>query len=91
MALRRGFKAEAERLATDIWSAMGLSPGDCMDAAELARHVGCAVHRADELVDIAKLKRLTRIQNDAFFACTFKLPGRHGDRLQPVDARPGVI
>ena len=84
MALRRGFKAEAERLATDIWSAMGLAPGDCMDAPELARHVGCVVHPADELVDVANLKKLKRIQDDAFFACTFKLPDGHAIVFNPL-------
>ena len=84
MALRRGFKAEAERLATDIWSTMGLSPGDCMAAPELAKHVGCTVHPADELVDIAKLRHLKRIQDDAFFACTFKLPERHAIVFNPL-------
>lgn len=74
MPLRRGFKAEAERLAKDIWSAMGLSPNDRMDAVKLAKHVGCMVRPADALVDIAKLKELYQIQDDAFFACTFALP-----------------
>ena len=75
MPLRRGFKAEAERLARDVWSAMGLAPNDPVDAIKLARHMGCRVRPADALVDIAKLERLYRIQKDAFFACTFKLPG----------------
>lgn len=75
MALRRGFKAEAERLAKDIWNAMHLKPGDCMNAVELAMHVGCVVRSAGALVDVARLKELKRIQDDAFFACTFKLAG----------------
>lgn len=75
MPLRRGFKAEAERLARDIWSDMGLTPNDRMEAVKLAEHVGCIVRPADALVDLAKLKALHRIQDDAFFACTFKLPG----------------
>ena len=62
MALRRGFKAEAERLANDIWSAMHLKPSDCMDAVDLARHAGCIVRSAGTLVDIARLKELKRIQ-----------------------------
>ncbi len=74
MALRRGFKAEAERLAKDIWGAMRLTPNDSMDAVNLAEHLGCTVRPADELVDREKLEKLYRIQNDAFFACTFKLP-----------------
>ena len=84
MALQRGFKAEAERLATDIWSEMGLSPVDRMDASALARHVGCVVHPADELVDVAKLEHLKRVQDDAFFACTFRLPGGHAIVFNPL-------
>ena len=59
----------------DIWGAMHLAPGDSMSALNLARHVGCVVRAADEVVDLAKLKRLKHIQHDAFFACTFKIPG----------------
>lgn len=85
MALRRGFKAEAERLANDIWTAMGLGPSDRMDAVKLAEHVGCVVRAADSLVDRAKLKALRQIQDDAFFACTFKLPGeRHAIVFNPL-------
>ena len=85
MALRRGFKAEAERLAKDIWSAMGLSPGESMDAEDLAKHVGCIVRSADTLVDAAKLAELRQIQNDAFFACTFELPsGRYAIVFNPT-------
>ena len=75
MALRRGFKAEAERLAKDIWGEMGLTPSDRMDAVKLAEHTGCIVRPADALVDIRKLEELHRIQDDAFFACTFEVPG----------------
>ena len=75
MSLRRGFKAEAERLAKDIWSAMSLTPNDSMDAVTLAKHMGCIVRPADALVNAAKLEELNRIQDDAFFACTFELPG----------------
>lgn len=74
MALRRGFKAEAERLAKDIWSEMNLTPNDRMDAVKLAEHVGCVVRSAGDLVDIGKLEELKRIQDNAFFACTFELP-----------------
>ena len=90
MALRRGFKAEAERLAKDTWNAMHLQPGDGMDAVQLAGHVGCVVRSADTLVDISRLKELNRIQDDAFFACTFKLPSdRYAIVFNPLmpDAR----
>ena len=87
MALRRGFKAEAERLARDIWSAMCLKPSDRMDARKLAKHIGCVVHSAGKLVDIEKLKALRRIQDNAFFACTFELPsGRRAIVYNPLMA-----
>lgn len=62
-------------MARDIWSAMGLEAHDRMDAVALAEHVGCIVRAADTLIDIAKLKELKLIQDNAFFACTFELPG----------------
>ena len=55
---------------------MRLKPSDQMDAVDLARHIGCVVRSADTLVDIEKIKELKRIQDNAFFACTFELPGR---------------
>lgn len=73
MALRRGFKAEAERRANDIWNQMGLDESDRMDAVNLAEHVGCVVRSADSLVDIRRLEELQQIQDNAFFACTFRL------------------
>lgn len=53
---------------------MGLDPADPMDARDLAKHIGCVVRCADELTHVSKLKELRRIQDDAFFACTFELP-----------------
>lgn len=85
MPLRRGFKAESERLARDIWRDMGLMADDRMDAVTLAEHMDCVVRSADTLVDIAKLIELHRIQDDAFFACTFQLPGdRHAIVFSPL-------
>jgi len=76
LALRRGFKAEAERIATETWEAMNLEPGDRMDGVALAKHLGCSVHSASELVDIRDLQRLYDLQKNAFFACTFKFAGK---------------
>ena len=85
MALRRGFKAEAERTAKDVWGEMDLASGDIMTATALAKHIGCVVRAADELVAVEKLQRLRDIQDDAFFACTFKIPGnRHAIVYNPL-------
>ena len=85
MPLRRGFKTEAERRAKDVWTAMRLPHSDPMDAVKLAEHIGCIVRPADALVDIARLEELNRIQDDAFFACTFELPeNRHAIVFNPL-------
>jgi len=67
-----------------------LSRPDRMDAVALAEHVGCVVRSAGEFVHIEKLRALKRLQDNAFFACTFELPDhRHGIVFNPLmsDAR----
>jgi Zn-dependent peptidase ImmA (M78 family) len=75
--MRRGFKAEAERLAEKVRVEMGKRPSDPVDAVELASHVGATVRRADELTSRKKLETLEKIQPGAFSACTFTIGGRH--------------
>lgn len=74
--MQRGFKAEAERLASETRVAMGLRPADPLDAAALARHLGAAVRSADELTSLANLEELEALQEGAFSACTFDLGER---------------
>lgn len=73
--MRRGFKAEAERLAIKVRGEMGLGTTDALDAIALARHLGVAVRRADELTALAKLEALEELQPGAFSACTFQVNG----------------
>lgn len=75
--MRRGFKAEAERLAQHTRSEMGLRPADALNSTELARHVGAEVRCADQLTAIAKLEALEEIQPGAFSACTFTFEDRN--------------
>lgn len=85
MALRRGFKAESERLARDIWREMRLESGSPMDPEKLAEHLGHVVRPAAALVDSAKLKELYELQEDAFYACTFELRnGRYAIVFNPL-------
>jgi Zn-dependent peptidase ImmA (M78 family) len=72
--VRRGFKAEAERLAERTRVDMGLRPHDLLDIRALAKHLNVEVIRADDLVDHARLEELERIQPGAFSAATFHLP-----------------
>lgn len=75
--MRRGFKAEAERLAAKVRGEMGKRPSDPLDAVELARHVGTTVRCADELTSRAKLEKLEEMQPGAFSACTLTVGNRH--------------
>jgi Zn-dependent peptidase ImmA (M78 family) len=76
MTLPRGFRANAERTAAAIRADLSLQPADPLpleDAAE-ARRVG--VVSAGDLVDVARLEELDRIQAFAFSACTLDVAGR---------------
>lgn len=75
--MRRGFKAEAERLAEQVRTEMGKRPSDPLDAMELARHVGADVRPADGLTSLAKLQALEQLQPGAFSACTFTVGDKH--------------
>jgi Zn-dependent peptidase ImmA (M78 family) len=74
--MRRGFKAEAERIATAVRKDMGIRLIDPLDPLDLAKHVGAEVRRADKLTSRAKLQALEELQPGAFSACTFSFDGR---------------
>lgn len=86
--MRRGFKAEAERIADDVRGKMGKKSVDYLDAVDLAEHLGAQIRRADELTPIAKLETLEELQPGAFSACTFTLGDRHVIVYSPL-ASPG--
>ncbi len=75
--MRRGFKAEAERLSENTRDEMGKRPSDRIDALKLARHIGAEVRCADELTSREKLQTLEELQPGAFSACTFTVGDRH--------------
>lgn len=72
--MRRGFKAEAERLAERTRTQMGLRPHDQPNIRQLAKHLSVELIPADHLVERARLEELERIQPRAFSAATFLLP-----------------
>lgn len=72
MALRRGFKAEAERLAEHHRRELKLSAAEAIDPVKLAKKLGVKVLPADRLVARARLRELHEIQPGAFSACTFR-------------------
>jgi len=87
--VRRGFKAEAERLASTIRSEMGLGPAEPVQAIAIAEHLGIDVRPADELIERRRLQELRDLQYDAFSGATFKLPsGRTVVVYNPLNGLP---
>ena len=82
--MRRGFKAEAERLAAQARTEMGLGPYKPMDIKALTGHVGAHLRTADELTSLAKLEELEALQPGAFSACTFDLGTRKAIVVSPL-------
>jgi Zn-dependent peptidase ImmA (M78 family) len=64
--VRRGFKAEAERLAERTRAQLGLHPHDQADIRQLAKHLNVEVIPADHLVERARLEELERTQPGTF-------------------------
>jgi Zn-dependent peptidase ImmA (M78 family) len=76
VTLRRGFKAEAEREAARVRKELGLAPHDRLDPRDLASHLSVSIVDAAELVDVAELEELERLQAFAFSAATFEIEDR---------------
>jgi Zn-dependent peptidase ImmA (M78 family) len=72
--VRRGFKAEAERLADRTRAQLGLQPHSPLAVRDLARRLRVEVYAADELIDRARIEELDAVQPGAFSAATFHLP-----------------
>jgi Zn-dependent peptidase ImmA (M78 family) len=88
--VRRGFKAQAERLAERTRTQLGLRPHEQPDIRQLAEHLNIEVIAADRLVDRTRLEELEQIQAGAFSAATFHLPdGRTIAVYNPCSSDPG--
>jgi Zn-dependent peptidase ImmA (M78 family) len=84
VTLRRGFKAEAEREAARVRKELGLASHDPLDPRELANHLDISVVDAGNLVDIAELEELERLQAFAFSAATFMINDRKIVVINPL-------
>ena len=88
MALRRGFKSEAERIARGVRSEMGLNAAKSVAPEALASLLGIEVRAGDELVPRERFRELERIQPDSFSACTLRpSPERLVVVYNPLSAR----
>ncbi len=70
--MRRGFKSEAERLATGIRERHGCESDDPAPLDVVASELNVEIIPADRLVSRARLEELEALQPDAFSAGTFR-------------------
>lgn len=73
--MRRGFKAEAERLSVRLRSNLNVQPDERLDIDALAAEIGIEVRSADDLVPREKLQQLEDLQPGCFSAATIRLAG----------------
>ncbi len=72
MALRRGFKSEAERIAKRVRVELGMNAGDSVSPEALAELLGIEIRAGDDLVPLKRFVELEETQPGAFFACTLR-------------------
>ena len=73
MALPRGFKTRAERIAEQLRTKAGANLLGPLDLKSVAAGLGVRVVSATDLVTIERLEEIERIQAFAFSACTFDI------------------
>ena len=81
MALRRGFKSEAERIARRVRVELGLGATESATPEMLADLLGIQVRAGDELIPRERFVELERMQPGSFSACT----------IRPSDGRVVVV
>ena len=72
MALRRGFKSEAERIAKRVRAELGMSAAQSVVPEMVAELLGIEVRAGDELIPRERFVELEQIQPGAFSACTLR-------------------
>ena len=70
MALRRGFKSEAERIARRVRTEMGIGAAEPIAPEILAKLLGIEVRAGNELIPRERFTELEDIQPGSFSACT---------------------
>ena len=70
--MRRGFKSEAERIASGVRERLGCAENNPVPLDALAIDLGVEIMSADQLVPIERLEELQQLQDDAFSAATLR-------------------
>ena len=73
MALRRGFKSEAERIARDVQMELGMSAAQSVTPEVLADLLDIELRAGDELIPRERFTELERVQPGAFSRVRFDL------------------
>ena len=88
MALRRGFKSEAERIVGRVQGELGMRTGQPVATEVLADLLGVEVRAGDDLIPRQRFVDLEQLQPGAFSACTFRpSPGRMVVVFNPLSSR----
>jgi Zn-dependent peptidase ImmA (M78 family) len=88
MTLRRGFRAEAERIASTIREDLGLAKADPLPLDDAAHLRNVRVVSAADLIDPERLADLERLQAFSFSACTFDINGTAVIVFNPLRSEP---
>ena len=72
MALRRGFKSEAERIVRRVQTELGMSAAQSVAPEILTDLLGIEIRAGDELVPRARFVELEKVQPGSFSACTLR-------------------
>lgn len=75
MTLRRGFKSEAERIASDVRDRMGASVSQSVSPEMIADLLGIQIIAGDDLIPLERFTVLEELQPGAFSACTLQPNG----------------
>ena len=86
--MRRGFKAEAERLSEKVRTDLGLKTTEELPLERLAESLDSDLRSAADIIDINRLVEIEDLQPGAFSACTFDIGQRHVIVWSPL-ASPG--
>ena len=88
MALRRGFKSEAERISKRVLNELGMNADQSIAPEAIAELLGVEIRSGDELVRPDRFLGLEDLQPGAFSACTFRLEsGRVVIVFNPLSAK----
>ena len=72
MAVRRGFKSEAERITKRLQADLDLDAADAIAPEDIAELLGIELKAGDELLSLERFQELQSLQPDAFSACTLR-------------------